>query len=55
MYSIVAFELQPHGSGTRLNLTHDGFPEEMRAHLNGDLPDGGWHRHYWEPLAKYLS
>ena len=55
MYSIVTFELQPHGSGTRLNLTHDGFPDEMRAHLNGDLPDGGWHRQYWAPLAKYLS
>src|SRR5215469_11203035 len=26
LYSIVAFELQPEGSGTRLVLTHDGFP-----------------------------
>jgi activator of HSP90 ATPase len=55
VYSIVSFELQPHGSGTGLVLTHDAFPPEMRAHLNGDMPDGGWHRQYWEPLRKYLS
>lgn len=36
-------------------LTHDGFPDDMRAHLNGVMPDGGWHRQYWEPLRKYLT
>jgi activator of HSP90 ATPase len=55
VYSIVRFELQPSGSGTRLMMTHDGFPDGMRAHLNGEMPDGGWHRQYWEPLQKYLS
>lgn len=55
MYSIVLFELQPTGSGTRLIMTHDGFPDSMRAHLNDEMPDGGWHRQYWEPLQKYLS
>ena len=55
VYSIVSFELQPTLSGTRLMMTHDGFPDGMRAHLNGDMPDGGWHRQYWEPLQNYLS
>ena len=55
VYSIVAFELEPKGSGTLLTMAHDGFPEDMRAHLNGEMPEGGWHRQYWEPLKKYLA
>jgi activator of HSP90 ATPase len=55
LYSIVKFELQPQGPETRLVLDHVGFPEEMRAHLNGEEADGGWHRRYWEPLKKYLA
>jgi uncharacterized protein YndB with AHSA1/START domain len=55
VYSIVAIDLQPKGTGTLLTMTHDGFPESMRAHLNGDMPEGGWHRQYWEPLKKYLK
>jgi activator of HSP90 ATPase len=55
LYSIVSIELQPAGSGTRLLMTHDGFPDGMRAHLNGEIGDGGWRRQYWEPLQKYLS
>ena len=54
-YSIVRFELQQQGAATRLVMDHVGFPEEMRAHLNGEMPDGGWHRQYWEPLKKYLA
>jgi uncharacterized protein YndB with AHSA1/START domain len=54
-YSIVKFELQPQGSETRVVMDHAGFPEEMRAHLNGEEADGGWHRQYWEPLKKYLA
>ena len=54
-YSIVSFELQAQGGGTRLTLEHKGFPDEMRAHLAGEMPEGGWHRQYWEPLQKYLS
>ena len=54
VYSIVAFELAPAAAGTRLSLTHDGFPGDMRAHLNGDMPDGGWDRQYLVPLRKYL-
>jgi activator of HSP90 ATPase len=55
VYSIVKFELQAQGSETRLVMDHAGFPEELRAHLNGEEPDGGWHRQYWEPLKKYLG
>ncbi len=55
VYSIVSFELQPGKSGTRLLMTHDAFPEGMREHLNGEMPDGGWDRQYLEPLRKYLG
>jgi activator of HSP90 ATPase len=55
VYSIVSFELQARGSGTRLTMTHDGFPDGTRAHLNGEMPEGGWNRQYLEPLQKYLG
>jgi activator of HSP90 ATPase len=55
VYSIVKLELQAQGSETRLVMDHAGFPEELRAHLNGEQPDGGWHRQYWEPLKTYLG
>jgi activator of HSP90 ATPase len=55
VYSIVKFELQARGSETLLVMDHVGFPEELRAHLNGEHPDGGWHRQYWEPLKKHLG
>ena len=55
VYSIVRFELREQGAETRLVMDHAGFPEELRAHLNGEHPDGGWHRQYWDPLKKYLG
>jgi activator of HSP90 ATPase len=55
VYSLVTFDLQPEGSGTRLRLEHKGFPDAMRAHLNGEMPEGGWRRQYLEPLQKYLG
>ena len=55
MYSIVTFELQAQGTGTRLTMEHKAFPDEMRAHLNGEMPDGGWNRQYLDPLQKFLS
>jgi activator of HSP90 ATPase len=54
-YSIVRLELLAQGSDTRLVMDHAGFPEELRSHLNGEQPEGGWHRQYWEPLQKYLG
>jgi uncharacterized protein YndB with AHSA1/START domain len=50
VYSIVKFELEKRGSGTRLALDHTGFADEHRDHL-----DAGWSRMYWEPLKKYLA
>ena len=49
------FELQPQDSQTQLIMDHSAFPEGLRAHLNGEQTDGGWHRQYWEPLKKYLA
>jgi activator of HSP90 ATPase len=54
-YSIVTFELQPRGAETQLVMDHVGFPDAMRAHLNGEAAEGGWQRMYWEPLRKYLA
>jgi len=50
VYSIVRFELVAHGSGTRINFDHTGFPEANWEHLNE-----GWPRNYWEPLRSYLG
>jgi len=54
-YSLLTLELQAQGSETRLVMDHVGFPDDLRAHLNGERADGGWHRQYWEPLRKYLA
>lgn len=50
VYSIVKFELNEHGSGTRLVFDHTGFPVGLAKHLAD-----GWKEHYWEPLQKYLT
>jgi len=50
VYSIVKFELKPHGSETMVILDHTGFPAGEFDHL-----DSGWHEHYWEPLEKFLA
>jgi len=55
VYSLVTFDLQERGSGTRLAVLHQGFPGEMRAQLNGELPEGGWNRRYLDPLKRYLG
>jgi len=36
-------------------MDHAGFPEDLRSHLNGERPEGGWYRQYWEPLKKHLA
>lgn len=50
LYSLVHFELSPSGKQTRVTMDHAGFPAEMKPHL-----DGGWHKMYWEPLAKFFA
>jgi activator of HSP90 ATPase len=50
VYSIVRFQLKPHGSGTKVVLDHTGFPQGDYDHL-----EAGWKAHYWDGLAKYLG
>ena len=50
VYSIVRFELNAEGSGTRIVFDHSGFPEDQGDHLAA-----GWKSNYWEPLEKYLA
>lgn len=50
VYSIAKFELQEHGSGTRIVFDHTGFPKGKGEHLAA-----GWKTHYWEPLEKLLT
>lgn len=50
VYSIVKFELNQQGPGTRLVFDHTGFPVGLAKHLAD-----GWKEHYWEPLHKYLT
>jgi activator of HSP90 ATPase len=47
LYSIVRFELQPDGRGTKVVFDHDGFPSEMEEHLAK-----GWQSNYWDNLSK---
>ncbi len=46
LYSIVRFELQADGGGTKLVFDHDGFPAEMKEHLAS-----GWQANYWDKLS----
>ncbi len=50
VYSVVRFELTAEGDGTRLALTHSGYPEGSGPHL-----EKGWHDMYWTPLQAFLS
>ena len=50
VFSIVRFELTPHGTGTRLVFDHIGFPAGLRAHLVK-----GWQDHYWALLSQNLK
>ena len=48
--SIVAYTLTPAARGTRVVLSHTGFPneKERNEHLEG------WKQHVFEPLKEYL-
>jgi activator of HSP90 ATPase len=50
VYSVVRFELKPHGQGTLLVLDHTGFQEGKFDSLNA-----GWPPRYWNPLKKFLA
>jgi uncharacterized protein YndB with AHSA1/START domain len=50
LFSMVRFQLNDAGAGTRLVLDHRGFPDgDSKSLLDG------WSKNYWQPLAKYLS
>jgi len=46
VYSVVRFELQAEGSGTKLVFDHAGFPPDMKEHLAS-----GWQTNYWDKLS----
>lgn len=50
VYSVVRFQLNGQGAGTKLVFDHTGFPQGAAEHLAA-----GWKSHYWEPLQKYLA
>ncbi len=50
IHSIVKFELAEVSSGTKLVLDHSGAPDGSEQML-----EGGWHKMYWEPLAKFVA
>lgn len=50
VFSLIRFDLEADGGGTRLRFEHDAMPEGAAAHL-----DGGWKNMYWSKLESYLS
>jgi activator of HSP90 ATPase len=50
VYSMARFQLVDESGGTRIVFDHTGFPKGQGEHLAS-----GWHEHYWDPLAKFLS
>jgi uncharacterized protein YndB with AHSA1/START domain len=50
VYSIVKFELVKQGAATKIVFDHTGFPKGAGKGLAA-----GWHKHYWEPLTKFLA
>jgi activator of HSP90 ATPase len=50
IYSLVKFDLKPHGSETTIVLDHTGFPEGDYDGLNS-----GWKPRYWDPMKKFLA
>ena len=50
VYSLVRFEFQADGDGTRLIFDQDGVPADAVEHVSG-----GWHHKYWEPLRNYFE
>jgi activator of HSP90 ATPase len=49
-FSLVTFEFEANGDGTKLTMTHDAIPEGEEVHL-----ETGWHKMYWTPITKWLA
>ena len=50
VYSLIRYELQEHGDGTRIVFDQTGHPDGTGEHL-----ESGWHERYWKPLSAYLT
>lgn len=50
VYSIVKFELEGDGQGTKLTFDQSGYPDN--AH---DILAGGWSQMYWTPMNALLA
>jgi uncharacterized protein YndB with AHSA1/START domain len=50
VYSIAKFELVKQGTATKIVFDHTGFPKGAGKGLAA-----GWHKHYWDPLTKFLA
>jgi len=50
VYSIVRFELEEQGTGTKILFDHTGFPKGEADHLAA-----GWQANYWSPMAQFLA
>lgn len=50
VYSIVKFELEGNGQGTKLTFDQSGYPDN--AH---DMLAGGWSQMYWNPMNALLA
>jgi uncharacterized protein YndB with AHSA1/START domain len=50
VYSIVKFELEPEGKGTKLAFDQAGYPDSWQQTL-----EDGWHKMYWQPMNAMLA
>ncbi len=50
VYSIAKFELVKQGAATKIVFDQTGFPKDAGKSLAA-----GWHKHYWQPLAKFVA
>jgi uncharacterized protein YndB with AHSA1/START domain len=50
VFSIAKFELVKQGAATKVVFDHTGFPKGA-----GRALAAGWHKNYWEPLAKFVA
>ena len=50
VYSLVRYELEVDGTGTKLTLEHTGIPDGFSEHLSA-----GWEARYWGPMKAYFA
>ena len=50
VYSLVRFTLTPEGTGTKLLLDHEGYPETFHEHISTN-----WSPFYFEPFARHFA